>query len=331
MRHTGRLLAVEEHTAGSVLTTAAAPSDVSLEVEVPGEFDEMGGTLRLVADTGDPDDDIILDYTHIDPETLEIKLASAVGGTFEMDTRVLLEPAASERYAIVAPEDGTGAPIIARVPHSMRMLIEEGVREVDEQLAVVVEGGDDSASLEWTLVDARGANPVLSFGANPIMRENGPPRVVARRIPASPLAIGASTDVAAVFTEIVVDTDGFDIFLSDGFSTNRGALRLPFEGQYDIRFSARWEGDPDGARRLWAEKSLDLGDNWTDLRNYGLAHDAEPIPGIPLAHGFAQVVEFEAETWLRFMGRQTSSGPLDIESIALTVIYVGPLAAAVNE
>lgn len=317
-RQTGRVVAVEEYVVGSVAVADALAGAATITVADPGAFEEAGGMVRIVTDTAD----LVLSYTDVDDDTGVMTLGDVLPDDVAEDNPVRAEPRAIERTAYVALEDSTGPPVLAAVPHALRLLVAEGVREPDLAEAVLLH---EHTPGSWTVTDVLGIEPTVSLGPDPMIRPNGPPRIVAQRIPASPLNITSSTDTVAVFTEILIDTDKFNHTFDNPFSSDRGVAIIPFRAQWDVRFSARWEGAADGFRRIWAEQSLDLGNTWTDLRNEGLADDRNPLSGAPTAHGFSHWVTFDAGTWVRFVGRQTSGNPLEIQSVKAGIVYAGPV------
>ena len=314
MRHSARLLSVQDYIAGTVLTLPSVTGELSLVVESLEAFEEEGGELIGYFASGT----VILSYTSLDPVQSTIRLASPLPANALADEVVHVYPESIERYATVAVEDGTGPPLIARVPHAMRPLMPEGVRDEVEQSAVIVESGDD---LEWTLTDVRGDFPSFSFGGNPVMRETGAPRLrVTSDSTTTNIFEDTPTNPTADFI-VLKDTDEFWV---PPVSPGQWRWRFPFDGEYNVWITARWSADPDGARRLWAELE-EVSNVWTDLRPMGFINDCPAIGGGQL-HGqeIAQSIQVGAGMTMRPVVQHGAGNTLTVAQLNVTVQYVGP-------
>lgn len=311
MRQTGRVLAVENYTVGSVAAADAAAGVEVLEVTDPGAYDEAGGSVRITTDTAE----FVVAYESVDDVTGLMTLTGGLTAAVAADDPVAMEPRAVERTAVVALEDATGTPILAVVPHNLRLLVPEGVRGPGDAEAVLVE---EYLPGTWRVADVLGLEPTLSIGSDPLIRPDGFPRVKAYRT--LDFNVGTNTDRIMGFNVIEKDTDGFAL----GDATSASFL-LPFTGQYDVRFGVRWEPNPDNARRIWGEYSNDDGVTWVDGRNLGMVDDRLPVGGSPSGQSFAPpAVRFDAGDRVRFLCRQTSGVALNVMSAHVYVSYLGP-------
>lgn len=310
MRHAGRLLSVEDQIAGSVAVADAAVGATVLLLEDVDGFEELGGsaTVQHLAD-GTIES---IEYDGVDDATGALLITAGLAVEVLTDDVVHLYPTITERYATVAVDDASGVPVVAYVPHALRPLVPEGVREEDQQLAVVVEGGDDGPSLEWRVADVRGAEPVFSFGGNPTMRETGTPRVIMR---GGGNVVNSAEDTLQAFGITFEDTDDFYA---------GGIITVRFTGQWDVRNGQRWLGDSTGFRRIWAETSEDDGATWDDARDLGLGDDRNAVAGAPTQQGFAASVQLEEGMLLRFMCRQNRGSALEVSSRTVSLVYLGP-------
>lgn len=118
------------------------------------DFDETGGQLVHV-ETGD-----VYGYASADPdaETLTLTAGLPVGKTFAEGDALNVYPTAEDMFALVRLDDATeDEPITARVPHHLRPLLREGVRDPGGGEAVTLEAGADG----WLLTDISGETPVI--------------------------------------------------------------------------------------------------------------------------------------------------------------------------
>lgn len=318
MRQTGRVVAVEAYTVGSVATAAAAEGAESVLVADPGAFDEHGGTVRIVTD----DAEHVMAYTAVDDDTGALTLTAGLPGAVAEDDPVRVEPLATERTAFVVLEDSASPPVLALVPHTLRLLVAEGLRGDAEAEAVYVEEYEPGS---WAVVDVLGAEPTLSIGSDPLIRPGGFPRVKALR---TNMFVGNATDRVIGFSvdQVTVDTDAFRLGVDD-----ESQFRLPFAGQYDVRLALRWpsDGATTSFRRIWAEVSADEGATWTSGRDIGLADDRSAAGNsIPTAQSFAPPPPtFDAGDWIRFLCRHNSGAALTAEAVSVSIMYLGPVAA----
>lgn len=151
MSETGRVLAVQEDIAGTVLAADASGVATTLTVLDTDVFDEDGGTLRVIGDAGNA----TATYSNVNDTALTVDIDPALGFAAATGEEVRLEPLSVERYAMVALEDAPDVPIAARVPHALVTRLGAGIRDEDDREAVSVV--EDSPG-DWHVSDvlARG-------------------------------------------------------------------------------------------------------------------------------------------------------------------------------
>lgn len=145
----GRVLSVDEYIVGSIVVTAASIGESTLTLETVEPFSDEGGTVLIETDTAD----IEIAYTTVDDDTDVMTLASTLPAAVAVDDRVRVHPKAMERHAVVAPQDGEGAPIIALVPHHMIPWLRAGIRDDEDQEACIVRETDPG---EWVVDNVLG-------------------------------------------------------------------------------------------------------------------------------------------------------------------------------
>lgn len=163
----GRLVDVREVVAGSELAADYVAASTTLLVVDATDFNPEGGLLALVEpETGDEEEE---SYTAVDEATGTITLATALAGTWPAESRVELRPRTVELVAHVAPaelgaeqgDERSDDVLEVRVPHSLRPLVEQGLRSSEQ--------GDESVEYEQqgdalVLTDVLGQEAELQAG-----------------------------------------------------------------------------------------------------------------------------------------------------------------------
>lgn len=154
----GYIQDVRTHTAGSLLAVAANIGDTTLSVEDSSDFLEDGGSLQVATLDSDGVTEVTTPYAYVsvDPDLDVITLASPlILGGVPAD-RVSLWPLAEEKLATVLLTD-TEEAVTARVTHSLRDLIPEGIRDDSNREFVSLELVNDT----WLLSNVRGQSPSI--------------------------------------------------------------------------------------------------------------------------------------------------------------------------
>jgi hypothetical protein len=306
----GRVVGVEDVSIGSSVVIAASATDTELEVEDSLWYPQDGGTLQVtLAADGSV---FTIDYDSVDDATDIITLSDPLPSNVAVDDLVVVYPPAYERLATIELEGADGVPVAALVPHALRLQIFPGVRGEVESAETVIVHEDEPGS--FVITDVLGEQPSIATGDDPIIRPNGFPRLVAG---AEAVATTTATDTSIDFTIIEIDTDLF-------VTANTARFRIPFDGQYDIRMSIQWALGG-GDRRIWAERSIDDGANFTDLREEGAADDRDAVGGSPTIHGFAPPsITLQAGDLVRFRRRQESGSGVALQSARCQIMFIGP-------
>lgn len=147
MIETGKITNVWYSPLGSELVLDAAAGQATLVVDDAYDFNATGGTLRLTTV-----DDVTVDliYTSADVDNDTITLSANLADLWPLGTQVAVLPLGQQKKAQVDLSDGDEGPI-AIVPLSLDALLDDGIREPDEQEAVLV--SDDSGRWEIMSVD----------------------------------------------------------------------------------------------------------------------------------------------------------------------------------
>lgn len=155
----GRALNVWTEELGASLTEAADAGNTILHVTSVGDFSPNGGTVML--NTHAYSYSNLTSYQRPDGfrvESMNIDPPVVLPG--DIGDRVLLEPSAEERWALVRFEDGAGGDaIVARIPHHLAPLFaDDGIRSTlqQEALELVLEDGT------WVITDIYGRKPKLN-------------------------------------------------------------------------------------------------------------------------------------------------------------------------
>lgn len=152
---TGRVVDVTSRIAGSELTTATVVGQTSLNVADAADFFEGGGRVAVV--TG-ADTRITYAFTALaeaEDGSGTLNLAAPLDVAYPLGTRVEVEPRTVEVWAQVSAGDGD--PLECRVPHALRPMLGEGVRDQTEGETVRIAERDG----EWFVQDVAGQAPTL--------------------------------------------------------------------------------------------------------------------------------------------------------------------------
>lgn len=159
-----RVVAVITEPAGSVLRSDATSGDTLLEVENAADFNEEGGQIYL-------EDDSVLAYTMSDTDTDILALAAPlaadvwVQGDPDGDRGYFIGvyPLSMEMKAVIIFEDDNDEGIQATIPLELQSYFVEGIREVHEREAVIV----DDESGEWRVTDVADEKTIRGDRVNP--------------------------------------------------------------------------------------------------------------------------------------------------------------------
>jgi microcystin-dependent protein len=146
MIETGKITNVWIANLGSELVSDAAAAQALLVVDDAYDFNETGGTLRLTDDTNTID----LPYTSVNMDTDTITLTAPLAGTWLAGTDVAVLPLGRQKKAQIDLNDGDEGPV-AIVPMTFDTMLDDGIREPDEQEAVLID--DSSGRWEISAVD----------------------------------------------------------------------------------------------------------------------------------------------------------------------------------
>jgi hypothetical protein len=124
----GHILSVKTILLGDVLAADATAAATSIFLEDSFELDESGG--RLMLDQTSAEEEIVT-YTAVNDDTGEVTLSAGLAFSHEAGTPATLYPEIIERRATIALDhaDTNDDVVDARVPHSLYLLLDEGVRE----------------------------------------------------------------------------------------------------------------------------------------------------------------------------------------------------------
>lgn len=147
MKDIGKVLEVSVITIGDEVTRQHNIGESILFLNDVAEFSEDGGRVDI--------NGFQYDYTTIDDDLSTMTLATPLGQVVNDESLVNVYPVAEELVALVQTDEEED-PIECPVTQSMVPLIPEGVRDEDQQEAVVVEHDGN----EWTIVDFPGSPPV---------------------------------------------------------------------------------------------------------------------------------------------------------------------------
>lgn len=149
---TGRIETVWVERYGCHLIADAAVNDTVLPVSSTADLDEDGGQLQEV------ESGTILDYATIDPEADTVTLTDPLAAALSDGDTLRVYPLTDDLMAHVRLDDAEDdeEPLTARVVHSLRTVIAEGVREDEKESVLVEETGS-----EWVVRDVIGIVPVI--------------------------------------------------------------------------------------------------------------------------------------------------------------------------
>lgn len=166
---TGKIVEVTTVVAGSELATDHLTNATTLFVYDSTDFDEDGGILRIIIDSGDseadppiPEESFIHQYLGKDDDYNAIFLTNPLTDDIESETQVKIEPRSTDKWATVYLDDGEDT-VPARVDYSIRAGVEEGFRDEDErETAFIQRRGSD-----YILFDILGKEEYLDGSAIP--------------------------------------------------------------------------------------------------------------------------------------------------------------------
>lgn len=131
----GQILEVTVLPAGSELEAVHPAGSTSLQVNDLSDFASTGGQVSIDVDE---DTQHVYDYTGVDPSLNTILLASPTTIEYEEAQQVLVYPPYGEKWAMVETEQDREPPS-AKVSHALRDRIAEGVRDPEQQEAVLLD------------------------------------------------------------------------------------------------------------------------------------------------------------------------------------------------
>jgi hypothetical protein len=165
-------------------------------------------------------------------------------------------------------------------------------------------------------VDAAG-NVLLSgelqnAAGDPIIRQTGYPRAKVAQTNTQTFTTTIEGTLNWASATNIQDSDTFIDTANDQFV-------MPFDGQYLVIFSARWEANADSTARRIRAYTASGGSVIDELTSSVRAH----AEAFPTTSACTAVVDFTAGDNLRFAGTQYSGGDLDIVDWSAQILFLG--------
>lgn len=156
----GKVLSIDTTLAGSTVIDGSTGGDTNLVVNDASAFDAEGGQITIL--------DTVYTYTAVDFDADSLTVPAGVPD-LEDGERVTLYPDSPERVAeIDLGEDQDSIPVV--VPHNLAILLDDGVRDPDDQETVLIEQRGDYS---WVIVDLVGRPAIIPASAIDIDLSDG--------------------------------------------------------------------------------------------------------------------------------------------------------------
>lgn len=153
MIQTGTIVNIEVETLGAELSAAVSLGASVLPLRSTVDFTDLGGTLMIGTEVH------TFSADSVDDEALTVTIDDTLAAGYSADEFVYVAPAPIVRYwAHVQIDQESDEVILAEAPRALVLMLETGLRDVDDQeTAAVIEERDGT----WTLIDVLGLEPAI--------------------------------------------------------------------------------------------------------------------------------------------------------------------------